>query len=70
VEVSETYAHVVMEGVWYANGEAQSQESLRDPYNVQAAITAEKSAGHGSPDKGSDGESEVGQVRYGEQDSG
>ena len=66
--VSEAYAHVVMEGVWHADGKTKSQESLRDPENVEAAIAAEEDAGDGSPDEGGDGESDVGQVGHGEED--
>jgi len=62
VPVSESYAHVVEEDIRDADGEAKAQQSLRESDDIDAAITAEKCAGYGSPDQRRNSERNVGQM--------
>lgn len=70
MQVSEADAHVVMEGVGDADGEAEAEESLDNAKHVEIPHAQEKRAGDCTPDDGGGGECKIRQMRGGKQDGG
>ncbi len=49
-EVSQADAEVMVESVWDADGEAESENALRQAERPEIFVAGEESAGNGSPD--------------------
>ena len=66
-QVPETYAHVVVNGVGYRDGDTKAKDTVRDAENVEVAVLEKKKAGGGSPGQGGDGEKRIGDVGDGKE---
>src|SRR5208282_2268276 len=61
---------MVMQRIWYADGEAEAEQSLGQAEGPEIAIAAKERARHDAPNQRSCCEDEVGQMRCGKECSG